>query len=149
MGVLVDRATTMLINVTQSLANDIRLAEQVETLLGASLLREVTSKGNISFGYGPQEMHYTIYQADHEDRDFLHRVRRALGIPTMKRRLRDDHGTFLWEGTSTVLFDGKPLTVSITAGINGCHLKAIKEIITRTRYEADCAPADTLLEDME
>lgn len=147
MGALVTRASEAVVLVVRGAANELRLAEQIERLLGEGLLDEMLEVGSVFIiSYGtPKWVTYNIYdERKRADRAFIHKVRRALRVPTMERRLV--YGEFLWHGTSVELFDdGVPIEVRISASKNGCGIKRIEEQIMRVRFESDCKPEDAIL----
>lgn len=146
MGALVTRATGTLVSVIRGVVDGVRLAEQIEGLLGEDLLEETQAVGSfylVPFG-PPKTVVYTIYDENKRtDRTFLHKVRRALRVPHMARILV--HGDFRWVGVSDVLFDNDLIEITISAAKNGCEIKRIEEQITRVRFEADCTAQDNVL----
>ena len=152
MGALVDRATGTLVEAVHFITNEIRLAGVVEQLLGEVLLADALKVGSFSLNWynpGKPSVSLTIYdEAVREDRVFIHRIREALQVPSMGRRLTS-LGTLEWQGRSAMTLDDQHLQVSISAAKNGCEIKRIEKQVTRVRFETNCQPEDAFLVDDE
>lgn len=128
----------MLVAVT-SYTDEIRLARLVEDALGEEMLTRLLDGGWAYLNTYSPKVDFTLHQSLRADRAFVHALRRALGVPWMKRTFSEGNGEFTWEGKSSVyLLDGKPLQVVISSGSNGCAIKRVEETTTRVRYIADC-----------
>ena len=146
MGALVQKASESLTSMVIWCSNEVRLAHQVEAMLGEELLVAALEEGYFCLSQVPARVSYIGIEKT-QTREFVNRMRRALKVPSMERRLDQYRGAFKWVGVSTEIYDGSPLEVEIAATNEGCEIKRIEETGVRVRFEADCKPEKSFLTD--
>lgn len=134
---IVEKALKTCADMTEYFGKELLFAGVIEQALVAGGFTEWPE--DAGFSASPSTFCVSLYGELQKDIAFRTMLRRALGVPVMKRTFDRNGGLFQFTGDSrTLLFDGHPITLTIRAGSNGCTLKAVKETVEVTRWQADC-----------
>ena len=137
---MVEKALKTCADMAEYFAKELVIAVTIEQALKDGGITEWPSEAGFSISH--PYFSVSLYGKLQGDRDFRTALRRALGVPTMERAFNKNGGTFEYVGISTTLrVDDVALRLVIRAGADGCTLKAVKETVEITRFEADCTPA--------